>query len=84
MVNSSYQEMDPRVVAYENASVLANARGPRKGIVKVEEQRRKLRVSRRLAALETWEPSTEPGRKSPWSVGDAGTASDDDGDEAAC
>ena len=85
MVNSSYQDMDPRVVAYENASVLANARGPRKGHVKVEDQRRELRMSRRLAALESWE-QTEPGTEIPWLLGNAGAASDasDGGEYAAC
>ena len=85
MVNSTYQDMDPRVVAYENASVLASARGPRKGHVKVEEQRRELRISLRLAALKSWKQA-EPGTKTPWTVGNAGPASDvsDEGDKAAC
>ena len=88
MINSSYQEMDPNEVAYESECVQAFARGSRKGHVKVADERRVLRMSSRLAALESWESTcnTELGRRSPWTFGRAGDASDasDDGDEAAC
>ena len=55
MENSLQQETHPQAVAYEKEALKASERGPRKGHVKLLEQRRSKRMVMRLDALVEWE-----------------------------
>ena len=54
-MNSHHQETDPAVVTYKEECRKETERGARKGHVKVENERKKKRMSMRLEALEKWE-----------------------------
>ena len=84
MTDASQEETHPDVVSFGDSCVKATAIGPRKGHIKVEEQRRRSRMNRRAEALREWEACghQSQAQKEPWMELDIALDASDDEDGA--
>ena len=82
MANSIQQESDPAVVAFHQEAIASVRRGPRKGTVKVGEERRKIRMEVRFEILQRWESQSKHSTLT-WSWAEGPNSGDASDSEAA-